>query len=247
MDEHKLFVRPPVWLPIIVALIAGGLYITGKHVENMEPPPVISVQGQGKIQAVPDIALLNFGVQTGRQKSAQAAMEMLGKRMTAAFDALKELGIEEKDIMTQSLNLNPAYDWNEGKRIDRGFEANQNLQVKVRDLDKITTVLDVAVRMGANQVGGVSFTIDDMDELREEAREMAIADAQKKAKDLAHDLGQTLGRFRGFNEGGGYNEPYPMMRMESMAMDAKGIGGGTPVPAGEQEIVVNVNLMYEVK
>ena len=245
MDEHKIFVRPPVWLPIIVALIVGGLYVTGKKVENMQPPPVISVQGQGKIQAVPDIAMLNFGVQTGRQPTAQRAMEILGKRMTAAFEALKEMGIEEKDIKTQSLNLNAAYDWNEGKRIDRGFEANQNLQIKVRDLDKITTVLDVVVRMGANQVGGVSFTIDDMDELREEARAMAIKDAKEKAQELAEDLGQTLGKFRGFSEGGGYNPPYPMMRMESMAMDAK--VGGTPIPAGEQEIVVSVTLTYEVQ
>ena len=161
MEEKAIYLKPPVWLPVLVALIAGGLYVTGKYVETRHMDQfTISIQGSGKVSAVPDIASLNFGVQTGRQKTAAGAMNMLTDNMTAVVEAIKESGVEEKDIRTQYLNLNPAYDWNEGKRVDRGFEATQSLVVKVRDLDKISAVLDAAVKAGANQAGSVGFLIE---------------------------------------------------------------------------------------
>lgn len=242
--------RHPVWLPIILALIVGGLYITGKYIESQDLRPVtISVNGEGKIMAVPDIAELSFGVQTGRQETAEKAMEILTNKMTAVFDAVKALDIDEKDIMTQSLSLNPSYDWDEGKRTDEGFEANQNLRVKIRDLDQMSAVLSAATSAGANQAGSVGFTIDDPEELRAQAREKAIKNAEEKAQALAAQLGKSVGKLKGFNEGGGYYEP----RYEkAMAMDmAGGMGGGgqvaPPIPAGEQEINVTVSLVYELK
>lgn len=250
MDDHRVFVRPPVWLPVLVALIAGGLYVAGKYVETRHMDQfTISVSGNGKVSAVPDIATLNFGVQTGRQKTADGAMKILTDDMTAVIEAVKGAGVEEKDIRTQYLNLNPAYDWNEGKRIERGFEASQSLVVKVRDLDKISEVLDVAIRAGANQAGSVGFTIDDPDVLRESARAEAIAEAKQKAQKLAADLGVSLGRLQGFWEEQGYGGPRAMM-MESKAMDGAYGGGGPvapPIPAGEQEVQVQVNLTYKVK
>lgn len=252
MEEKAIYLKPPVWLPIVVALVAGGLYVTGKYVETRHMDQfTISVQGSGKVSAVPDIATLNFGVQTGRQKTADGAMKMLTEKMTAVIKSLETAGIEEKDISTQYLNLNPAYDWNDGKRVDQGFEATQSLVVKVRDLDKISSVLDVAVRAGANQAGSVGFTIDDPDVLREQARAEAIEDAKMKAMKLAADLGVSLGAMQGFWEDQGYGGPQPMM-MRAESMDAAGgYGGGgmqaPPIPAGEQEIVVNVNITYKIK
>jgi len=250
MNEHHMHMRHPVWLPIFLALIVGGFYLTGKYIEGQDLSPVtISVNGEGKVMAVPDIAELSFGVQTGRQKTAEQAMEILTNKMTAVIDAVKELGIEEKDIMTQSLSLHPSYDWDEGKRIDEGFEANQNLRVKIRDLDQISAVLSAATVGGANQAGSVGFTIDDPEELRALAREKAIKNAEEKAQALATQLGKSIGKLKGFNEGGGYYEP---MYEKAMAMDSGiGMGGGGPVappiPAGEQEVMVNVSLVYELK
>ncbi len=82
MDEHSIKLRPPLWLPIVVALVAGGLYVAGKYVETRHMNQfTISVQGRGEVSAVPDIATLNFGVQTGRQKTADGAMKMLTKKL----------------------------------------------------------------------------------------------------------------------------------------------------------------------
>jgi uncharacterized protein len=233
---------------VTASLVVGGAFIVGKNIESQPRiQPSISVQGEGKVQAIPDIALLNFGVQTGRSASAQAAMETLARKMNAIIAAVEASGIEKKDITTQSLWLNPAYDYLEGRRVDKGFEANQNLSVKVRNLEHISAVLDVAVQQGANQVGGVSFTIDDMRELRREAREKAIADAKQKALVLAEDLGVTLGKFQGYGEGGAYYPQPAMMRMESVGMGG-GMDTASPeLPSGEQEISISVSLTYEVR
>jgi len=249
--ETSTGISRPLWLPILIAFIVGGLYVAGKYVEGQDLQPVtISVNGEGKVMAVPDIAEMNFGVQTGRQRTAERAMEILTEKMNTVFSAVKEAGIEEKDISTQSLSLYPSYDWDEGKRIDQGFEASQNLRVKVRELKKISGVLSAATSAGANQAGSVGFTIDDPEELRAEAREKAIDHAEKKAQALAAQLGMRVGNLRGFNEGGGY---YPPRYEKAMAMDMAeeaGRGEGAvapPIPAGEQEVVVNVSLMYELK
>jgi uncharacterized protein len=249
MDEHLLRLRPPVWLPILVVLLAGGSYVAGKTIEVRGHQPVlITVSGEGKVSAVPDIAELTFGVQTGAQSTAKVAMDRLQKTMNAAFDAVKALGIEEKDISTESLWLNPSYEWPDGRQILRGYEANQQLRVKVRDLAKVGDVLSAATNAGANQAGGVQFTIDDPEELRAQAREEAIVQAQEKAEILAAQLGVSLKKMKGFSEGGGSFPPMPFAR--DMMMEKAAVGGeieSVPLPPGEQEVVVIVSLTYEVE
>ena len=246
MDDHRIHLRPPVWLPLLVVLIAGGSYIVGKTIETRHMDSVtISVSGEGKVYANPDIAQTSFGVKTGRQKTAEMAMQILSTRMNAVIAAAKAAGIEEKDITTQRLNLRPAYDWDDGKKIDRGFEASQDLRVKVRDIAEMGTVLSAVAAAGANQVSDVRFTIDDPDALRQEARKKAIEQAERKARTLAMQLGATLGKLKGFSEGG--NQPvYARALMEDNAM---AVGGAEPlpVPAGEQEVSVSVNLIYELR
>lgn len=249
MDDHNVFLRPPVWLPIAVALLVGGAYVIGKNIESSPEPALISVTGEGKVEAAPDIAMLTFGVQTGRQPDAEQAMAMLTEDMNAIIEAIQEAGIEEKDIATQYLNLNPAYDWIDGRQVERGFEASQSLQVKVRDLDKISEILDIAVSNGANQSGGVSFTIDEPAELQAEAREEAIQDAEAKAQKLADQLGVRLGSIRSFNEGYSGTPPMPYYDQRAVMMDSAESGGATmapKIPTGEQEVNVTVSITYEI-
>ncbi len=246
-------IRPPLWLPIIVVLIGGAFYVHGKNIEvgsAGRQPVIISVTADAKVSGAPDIATLSFGVQTGRQPTAKAAIEVVRKNMTAVLEAVKKSGIEDKDIATQSFWLSPVYDYSSGTQIPRGFEANQSLRVKVRDLDKVGDVLTAATAAGANQAGGVSFEIDNPDALTAEARAKAIEKAKTKAEVLAGSLGMRIVKITGFNEGGGYYPPVPMM---GKSMDAYGVGGGmaeqasVPLPAGEQEISSTVTIMYELR
>lgn len=221
------------------------MYLAGQYMDQNDLSPVqITVSGEGRVMANPDIAQVSFGVQTGRVKTAEDAMKMLSKKMNSVVKAVKAQGIEEKDIKTQSLSLNPAYDWVDGKRVDRGFEARQNLSVKIRELDAIGKVLSAVAGAGANQVGGVSFTIDDPEVLREQAREKAIVNAKEKARGLAYQLGKDLGELRGFSEGGGYVPHLRYAKTEMLMMEDA--AEALPVPTGEQEVNVNVSLTYEL-
>jgi uncharacterized protein len=254
-DDRVIRVQPPVWVLMAVVLLGGLFFVWGKTIETRDnAPTTISVSGEGRVFAAPDIAELSFGVQSGRKTTAKEALAVLEKQIQSSFDAVKKLGVEEKDIRTESFWLNPVYDWTQNQgQVFRGFEASQSLRVKVRDLDKVSDVLEAATAAGANQAGGVNFTIDEPEAKRSEARAEAIAQAKEKAQKMAADLGMRLGRIRGFSENGSGGYPTPMMMRAEAAM---GMGGGAdgdmakqsiPLPAGEQEIVAVVSVMYELK
>ena len=256
-DTHTLFVRPPVWALLAAVLLGGLFYITGKYVETRDVPaddPVlISVSGDGKVMAVPDIPEASFGVQTDRLPTAKEAMEALQKRMETITNVVSELGVPEEDLSTEYFSLNPVYEYTtNGRQVLRGYQANQSLRVKIRDLDLLGQVLASAAAAGANQAGGVRFTIDDPEILRAQARAKAIDRAREKAKALAEDLGMDLGELKGFAEGGGgYYPPMPYYdramagstKAEADAVNAPAID----LPAGQQEIQATVTLTYELE
>lgn len=251
-SEQTINVRPPLWLPIVAVVIGGVFYIAGKHLEKQpveSPNGMITVTGEGKSFVTPDIAEISFGMQTGQQKTAAAAMSKLTTNLNSIYDALQKAGIEKKDINTENFYLNPVYNYQTGTQVVQGYEASESLRVKVRDLDKVSDVVGAATAAGANQAGSVNFTVDDPEAKRAEARKDAIEQAQKKAEVLAQQLHVHLGEVKSFSEGyGGYTPPYPMM-----ARDAMGIGGGgtkeqsLPLPAGEQTVNVTVNVTYEIR
>lgn len=245
MDEQRVFLRPPLWLPFLVVALGGLFYISGKMIETENSPgqAVISVSGEGRVFVLPDIAEISVGVQTGRQPTADAAMQSLKEAMDGVIAALQEQGIEQNDIRTENFWLNPAYDWREGEQIPRGFEANQSLRVKVRNMDNVSAVIGAATAAGANQVGSVQFTVDDPDAKQAEAREQAIEEAREKAVKLADQLGVRLGDIVGFNEGFGGAVP-PMYREGMGGMDMA--QSSVALPPGEQEINVNVSITYEI-
>ncbi|MDD5041145.1 MAG: SIMPL domain-containing protein [Candidatus Peribacteraceae bacterium] len=249
MEDTNVAVRPPVWLAILLVLVAGGFYLTGKVIEQKDfAPMTISVESTGKASAVPDIAVVSFGVQTGRQSTAPQAMKILAQKMSDIVAAVKKQGIEDKDITTDTLSLQPEFDWKEGQQIPRGYQATESLHVKVRDLDKIGDLLAAVTGEGVNQVGGVDFTMDDPEALQAAAREKAIVKAEAKARLLATQLGRSISRLKGFSEGG-YAAPMDY-RKANVMMDS--VGGGAPLPsvpvaAGEQEVNVSVSLIYELR
>lgn len=246
--DSTINVRPPIWALMVAVALGGMFYVGGKYIEKKNLDPItVTVSGEGKVSASPDLAMLSLGVQTGRQPTSEAAMTMLKKNMDAIIAAVKKAGVEEKDISTENFWLNPAYDWTDKGQVPRGFEANQSIRVKVRNLDKASEILGAATAAGANQAGGIQFTIDDPEKLKAEAREKAIAQAKEKAEILAKNLGKSLGRMRGFVEGGA---AIPPMMMYDRAMMGMGGGGAesaaVPLPAGEQEIATQVSLTYEL-
>lgn len=241
-------VRPPVYL-LLTAVVLGGLfYLGGKHLETRDREiPVITVSGEGKTSAAPDIAEITLGFQVSRQRNAGDAMNQLTRGTDAVLAAIKAQGIEDKDIRTENFSLNPVYDWTSGRQTILGYEASQSMRVKVRDLDKVSPLLGAATSAGANQAGNVQFTIDDPEAARSAARAEAIAQAQEKAERLADDLGMRLGRIRSFDEnyGGGPTPPVYMRGIGTAESDAA--QNAVPLPAGEQDVAVQVSITYELR
>jgi len=167
-------------------------------------------------------------------------------------------GIEEKDIKTQNYNLYPKWRWEErvcpagsycpGEQVQDGFEVSQTVTVKVRETSRSGEIISGVGERGATNISNLSFTVDDTDKLRGEAREMAITDAKEKADKLAEQLGVEIVRITGYYEnGGGFYEPYYEARAMNLDAAEEAGFGGAKMPVGEQETMVTVNVTYEVK
>ena len=199
----------------------------------------ISVTGEGKILTKPDITIVNLSVVT-EGKDISVVEEENSEKMNEVIDFLKDFGVAEKDIKTTSYRLYPRYNY-ENRRVPQivGYEITQTLEVKIRDMEKIGEILEQSISAGINQVSSLQFSVDNDEELREQARALAIKDAKEKAKKLGSQLGIKLIKISGFNEGG---LDYPIYR-------EYGIGGAAEAPKiqlGESEIVVSVTLIYEM-
>jgi len=210
-----------------------------------------SINGSGTVYAKSDIANIEVGLRTGTKKTAAEATKDSTTKMDDIIKELKKLNIDEKDIKTTNYNLNPVYNWTDktGQQLV-GYEVNQNLTLKIRDLSKIGDVIAKTTEKGANQIGNINFTIDDEYELKNQAREMAIQKAKEKAELIAKQSGMKLGEIKSVYENADYN-PSPIMYTNAkMDMAAGAVNESLSSPSiqsGQNEIKVDVTLVYEVK
>jgi hypothetical protein len=204
---------------------------------------LFTVSAEGKATAVPDIAVVNTGFTANGQSVAvvQNQANSVIKKISAD---LKALGIDTKDIQTSNYNIYPNYDYRESVQKINGYNINVSLTIKVRDFAKINNVIDTATADGANQIGGLSFTVDNLEKYQAEARKEAIAKAKIKAEDLARESGINLGRIINVSEG--YSSPpVPTYAKVDVASGRGGGGEATEISPGSSEITVTVTLSYE--
>ena len=205
----------------------------------------LDVAASGEVTRVPDIAVISTGVVT-RAATATAAIQQNATRMERVRAALKRAGIEDKDIQTSSINLNPDYHYEQNKppRLT-GYQASNQVSVRFRDLGKTGEILDVLVAEGANQINGPSLTIDKPEQALDEARMKAIANGRARADLYARALGMRVTRLLSVSESGGYSAPPPMpmyARAEAMSADAS-----TKIDPGEQKVQVSVAMSFELQ
>jgi uncharacterized protein YggE len=212
---------------------------------NSSEPQGLSVSGEGRASAAPDVAVLGLGV-SAKASTVGAANSQAQQAMTALLDSLEANGVQEKDIQTTSLSIQPEYDYRNNEQVLTGYRVSHMLQVKVRDIDRVGEVIDDAVQAGGDllQVQSISFTIDDTTALSSQARQKAMADAQAKAEELASLAGVTLGDPTYITESTStpYTQPY---YDRSVAYSAEA-APATEISAGELEVVVYVNITYGI-
>jgi len=203
---------------------------------------LLNVSAEAEAKRVPDIARLSTGVVT-QAADANAAMRANAEQMAKVVTAIKAAGIAERDIQTSGINLNPRYNYQQNQPPTiTGYEANNTVNIVVRDIAKLGKILDALVAVGANQVNGPSFDVDKKDEAYDEARRSAIEKAQARAEMYAKTLGMKVRRIVSISEGGNFQPPIPMMRMEAMSAKA----ADTSVSPGENTLSVNLNVVFEL-
>lgn len=211
-------------------------------------PYTIAIEAEGKVTGTPDIAQVQLGFEITKPDVVTAQRESTEK-MNAFLAALKDKGIESKDIKTTNYSIYPDYDYSDGGRQLLGYRISQNMEVKIRDLGKISEIIGLAGQMGLNQVSGLTFTIDDVEALRDDARAKAIRRAQEKAAGIAEMMGLEVGRAVGFYESS-VTPPGPYYGYYAEALSYKDAGVGAPAPqieSGSSDVTMTVVITYELK
>ncbi len=227
-----------------VVLFCIGFLFYQYNISPQNNPHEITVSGEGKAFAKPDIAMVSFGATTQSQKS-QDAVNKNNEIMNNVIGAIKNLGVDEKDIQTTSYNLSPLYDYTERGSVFKGYQLNQQISVKIRDFDKISDILDKATSRGATNVGDLQFKIDDPEKIQSKARAMAIAKAKEKLADIMNQSGLKVGKLVNISEG--YAPTPQPMYAQSMGLAKDSASIAPSVQTGQQEVDSTITLTYQVK
>ena len=205
---------------------------------------LLSVSASADASRVPDIATLSTGVVT-QAADANTALRLNSEQMTKVVATIRASGVAEKDIQTSGINIQPQYRYTENQPpVITGYQASNNVNIKIRNIGNLGKVLDALVASGANQVNGPSFEIDQPEAVYDEARQAALAKAQQRAEMYAKSLGLKVRRIVSISEGGGFQPPMPMM-MKAMAMDS-GARAAPPVSPGETSLSANLDVVFEL-
>jgi len=236
-------------LMIVLILVIGAIVIVSLVRDRIVNKNYfqVNVVGVGKLTVKPDLAIINLGVRTINEPTAKTALEKNTLAINEIIKKLIEQGIQADDLQTSFYNLTPSYS-SAGTEVI-GYTAEQQLTVKVRDIQtagekKIGAVIEVASQAGANQVNGISYDYLELDKIKQQARIIAINDAQVKAQELSAQTGIKLGKIVGWWEN------YITSPYESVAGMDYGRGGGVGTPTimpGVGEITLELNVSYLIK
>ena len=245
---------------IVLASLAFMYYQFNNVPQNI--PHEISVSGEGRAFGKPDIALVSFAVHTQELKS-QDAVNKNNEIMNRVIKAVKDLGVDDKDIQTTSYYLTPIYDYpkvllpardigsgaiypsyiDQG-RVFSGYSLDQQIAVKIRNFDNINAILDKVTSSGATNVSDLQFSIDNPEKINSEARAQAIAKAKEKLNNIVRESGLNVGKLVNVSEG--YNYPQPMYGLGgAVAKDSASVA--PQIQTGQLEVHSTVTLTYMVK
>lgn len=232
---------------IYLALLSWNAYKAHDYIGiSPKTPHSIVIVGEGKVTGTPDIAKIQLGYSIEKPTVAAAQRDNTDK-MNSMIDKLKkDFKIDPKDIQTANYYISPQYDWNNGKQNLRGYLVSQNLNVKLRQMEKVSSIIEAAGSIGLNQVGNLSFEIDNPEKLKQEARAKALVQAKEKAEALSRLVDVKLGKIISFSESA--NQPGPIYADYALA-EKLGAGGGGAAPAveaGSNEIVIIATVEYEI-
>lgn len=260
--HHKEIVHKALaFLLITLSLLALSLLANSLKYQKFiggDSLSTISVSGKGEINAPADVATFSFSI-VEEAKTVKVAQDVSSKKMSAILDFLDKSQVNKKDIKTGSYNFYPKYDYKRyscgagsvcppTKKVLRGYEVSQSVDVKIRDLDSVGKIFAGVAELGATNLGSLQFIIEDEEGLKAQARKLAIDNAKQKAKKLAEDLDAKVIRVVSFSESEGYTAyPYYKTAVLESAVYGADSASSPEIPAGENKISSNVNITYEIR
>lgn len=229
-------------MKIPVALLSLLLCSPAAFAQAADPPQII-VTGEGTIKATPDQARITIGAES-RSKIAKDAQQRNAEVMTAVQQKIAALGIPKDAIRTTAIDLQPEFDYANGKQTARGYVARNTVEVRVDDFARLSDVIDAVVNSGATNLHGLRFDVKQREQLEASALQAAVKEGLAKAQAIAAGAQKSIDRVlrieEQFTGGGG---PMPMMReVAMMKADAS-----TPVAPGEIEIRAQVRIAVAIK
>lgn len=244
-------------LLLVVSLILGTIVVVSLVRDRIVNPIVnqVTVTGRGAAPYQPDIAVVTLGAQIDKATTSEDAFNQLNGRVAKIIAALDAIGVPKENVQTQSYTVTPQYDFRDNVSVLAGYNANQQLSVKINGIgegtQQVSKVIAEASKAGANQVLGVVFDASNVSELKQKARLAAISDARDKAPELAKSAGVKFGKIVGWYESV-LQEPGQMQQTVGYGSGGGGGAGGAgstspQIPSGTQEVVIEVGINYVVK
>lgn len=226
------------WVLPAAAVIVLCAPVAAQDTANQRVVPRITVTGDASVTTEPDIAQIRTGV-TSQAKTAKEASDTNAKAAQGVVAALRAAGIDDKDIQTTRLTLQPTYDNTNGPARGKinGFLASNQVMIRVRDIAKLADIIDRTVSAGATDIGGIEFVVSAPSQALDRARDAAVADARRKAEIYAKAAGVTLGRVLTLSEDQASAEP--------MLMSARA-AAAPPIMPGEKTLKLTVTISYEL-
>lgn len=226
-------------------LFALPLLLAGAPLAAQAMPPMpttLSIVAEANVERAPDVADLSAGVVT-QAATASEAMRANASKMSAVIAALKRAGIADRDVQSSSISLQPQYRYQDNvPPVLTGYQASNTVSVEIRKLGDMGRTIDALVSVGANQINGPSFRVDQPDSALDEARAAAVAKARARADLYARAAGMHVARILSIGENGASTPVYPMP-MRAMAMK---VAADTPVAPGDVALTASVNMVFEL-
>jgi uncharacterized protein YggE len=255
MCSHKCAGKIAMAIVIIISLFVVVKIVKDmkefKYIGDNAVRNSITVAGKGELMVKPDVANISFSI-TAEDMDVSKASDVVNKKIAEVVANLKANGVSEKDIKTTDYNIYPRYDYLKdtsmyysGKQVLAAYVVTQGIELKIRDLSKTGKIITELGKLKVTNMSGLTFTNDKYDDLVKQARETAIVQARAEAKKLAKSLDVDLGEIISFSDNN--NSPTYYAR-DMMKVSAAGMAPQEAViPTGENKIVSNVSITYEIK
>jgi uncharacterized protein YggE len=209
----------------------------------------IWVSGEGKVSAVPDIAVLSVGIEA-QEESVALAQSEANQAMSSVMAALKDNGVAESDIQTQYFSIRQVTRWDDQRQQETtiGYRVTNMVTAKIRDVEQVGSIIDAVALAGGDftRIDNIGFSIDDPEPYYEQARAEAIADARAKAEQLASLADVRLGKPTYISEGAIYTPSVYSRAAYDYAVPAPEVVMPTEISPGELEITLNIQVAYDI-